>query len=76
MDASNYVHQYVGTDGQMRYVVAEKCGAGDYYAECSRSVVRQTGWSCVLGSLSCIVPDTYQYASRAAALRRARQLYQ
>ena len=74
MKASDFVHRYEDSWGNACYVVAEERGT-DYYAECPRSIARQTGWQCVLGSLSRVIPYAYHYARRSDALRRARQLY-
>ena len=72
---SDFVHEYEDEEGRHWYVVAKRCGARDYYAECTWSVFRRTGWRCVLGSLSLIASSTYLYTKRASALRRARGLY-
>ena len=76
MRAEDYVHEYQSQRDGMRYVVAEYRD-GRYYGHMTAEARRLNGESLhtVFGPLEAIIGNTYHYARRADALRKARELY-
>lgn len=74
MKASDYVHKYTDTSGNVWWVVAAYRD-GRYYGALTKAEERLTGCHTIFGPLSYVHGKGRSYKSRAAALRRARQVY-